>query len=164
MEFPELVVKMVKKYLDDAGLPKKFKSTDGKDFKLYLSFQFALDLAKAKPKDLTDKDRCLYETVKVYKQYVNNSVYKEVLNWGRLEQAKDAEDIIIQIDEMAKKGGKKKKGKFEVVKLKTSNPPVKFIRKKKKKSKEGFFARIGNAIKDTAFGASLALNDWLISH
>lgn len=133
----------VKAYEKQVPWPKKFLDGDKTNMKLYLGFRFKMDIKGLKEKDLKEDEINVYNQVKIYKQYINSSVYKDVLNWGVAKRAK----------KLALKAEAKKAKKAEH-NVSTTNVVV--------EENPGLIERAKNAVLGKMLDFSIWVNDKLI--
>ena len=133
----------VKAYEKQVPWPKKFIDGDKTNMKLYLGFRFKMDIKGLKEKDLKEDEINVYNQVKIYKQYLNNSVYKDVLNWGVAKRAKK-----LALKAEAKKAKKAERN------VPTTNVVV--------EENPGLIERAKNAVLEKMLDFSIWVNDKLI--
>lgn len=131
----------VKMYEKKAGWPKNFMEGDIKNMSMYLSLKYKLELKK----DLNDDEKTAYDNLKVYKQYVNNAVFKEVLNWAAMQKA---EKLAAKAEIKKAKKAKKNKSSEDQEYVAYKNP--------------GILERAKNAVLDKMLDFSIWVNDKLI--
>ena len=147
----------VKRYIDKYKMPETFKDGDVTNFKIYLVYRFHMDTCDMKKSDLKGEDKDNFEKVEMYKQYVSDSLYKEVLNW-------------ILLNGLNKKLSKKEKKKQKAVMIVAGIPkegkevkPAKQVVYYKQQSRlSAFVNRAIDKVSDVALDISIKVNDWLI--
>ena len=105
MKFSKVAEKATKRYNKAVKFPKGFVKEDETNLTLYLVYTFHMELEGLKEKDLDDKARATYKGLTAYKQYVDQSVYKEVLNWAILKKTKVG--LVVKLGDSKPAKGKK---------------------------------------------------------
>ena len=155
MAISETAQKCTKHYMEKAKIPDVFNPGDKTNFKLFLGLKFAIDMGE---KDLDKHDMELYKDLKPLKQYIDNTLYKDTMNWGLLKisegEAKQREKKAMKA---AKKAKKKAKKEQEQTILDTPAPQGYYVKKS-----TSLLGRVIDAIQDKMLDFSIWVNDKLI--
>ena len=152
IKFSPIAEKAVKKYSKKVDDPKGFLKEDSANLKMYLAYRFQMDLEKLDEKDLSKKDQERLDGLKPYKQYINDSVYKAVLNKAKLKWVKDT------LKPMKVKLGKKDAKKADAYE-EAAEPVVIY----KRQTRAGrMIGKAKNWVMDKLLAASIAINDVLV--
>lgn len=153
MKFNDQSQMATKRYIEKCKLPDGFQDKDTTNFKMYLVYKFHMDMTDMKKGDLKGDDKETFEKLEVYKQYVNNSLYKDVLNW-------------ILLNKIGKKVKKKDKKKDKAAMVEAGIPKESEQKTKqqvvvyyKRQSRlAAFMNRAADKLNNLALDASLAVN------
>lgn len=158
IKFNDQAQMAVKRYIDKCKMPETFKDGDVTNFKIYLVYRFHMDTCDMKKSDLKGEDKDNFEKVEMYKQYVNDNLYKEVLNW-------------ILLNGLNKKLSKKEKKKQKAAMIEAGIPKegkevkpaqTQTIVYKRQTRLAAFVNKAMDKISNIALDASIKVNDWLI--
>ena len=156
MAISETAVKCSKHYMEKAKMPKVFTEEDTVNFGMYLGYKFALDMGELKERDLSKHDAVAYKELKPMKQYIDNTLFKETMNWGLMKvsekEAKKAEEKRIK---KAKKADKKA-AKSEPTVLDTPPKGGYYIKKT-----SDIVGRMIDKAQDVMLDFSMLANEWL---
>ena len=153
IKFSPIAEKAVKKYSKKVDDPKGFLKEDSANLKMYLAYRFQMDLEKLDEKDLSKKDQERLDSLKPYKQYVQDSVYKAVLNKAKLKWVKDT------LKPMKVKLGKGKKDD-EADAYEEAAEPVVIYRRQSRAGR--MVGKAKNWVMDKLLAVSIAVNDILV--
>lgn len=151
-EISELSKKCVKHYLEEEKQPKVFTDADTTNYKLYLGIRFSIELGEVKEKDLGKDLAKAYKDLKPMKQYVNETLFKETMNWG-----------ILKISEKeAKKSEKKKAKKAKKKRLAEEVDEGRVVKIPVVIRQPSILEKVVNKIQDKMLDFSIWINDKLI--
>ena len=157
MKFSDEARAAVKVYVEEAGIPKGFNASDESNFKIYLGMLIHMRMERLKEKDLSKKDREIFDKCAIYKDLIKEAVLKKAVNEAYCIKAKELSAMAEETRKKKKKGKKKKKHHDEEAAAPEPTPQVVY-------QEEGVVARAKNWILGKMLDASIAINDWLIEH
>ena len=85
MKLSKIAIKCTKMYMKKAKIPKCFTFNDVTGFKLYLAYRFSFELDNFKPANFTLKEKWIYEDILVYKKFIDEKLFKDVVNYAILK-------------------------------------------------------------------------------
>lgn len=161
MAISETAVKCSKHYMEKAKMPKVFTEEDTVNFGMYLGYKFALDMGELKERDLSKHDAVAYKELKPMKQYIDNTLFKETMNWGLMKvsekEAKKAEEKRIKKAKKADKKAAKAAAESEPTILDTPPKGGYYIKKT-----SDIVGRMIDAVQDKMLDFSIWANEKLI--
>ena len=74
-------------YMKKVKIPKCFTLNDVTSFKLYLAYRFSFELNNVKRSNFTLKETWIYEDILVYKKFVDEELFKNIVTYTLLKSA-----------------------------------------------------------------------------